>query len=108
MTHPQPTLRRIVFATIVLAVLLPATFSVASRASAQTRSPLPFPDGAPRAVIKSVMPADPSVPSAATVSRAGLSAAATAGFLLYVGDVIETQRVKVTVEFFDEPYAESG
>jgi beta-lactam-binding protein with PASTA domain/TolA-binding protein len=94
---------RILWPALLLATILLAAFKIDQ---AQTRSPLPFPGGAPKAVIKSVMPADPMVRSGATVSRAGLSATATPGFLLYVGDVIETQSVKVTVEFLDEPYAE--
>ena len=106
MTHAQPLVRRIVFTTIVLIAFLPATLNIAARVSAQTRSPLLFPNGAPRAVINKVMPADPNVPSDASVLRAGVRATATPGFLLYEGDVIETQSVKVTVDFLDEPYAE--
>ncbi|HBB98247.1 MAG TPA: hypothetical protein DC054_22915 [Blastocatellia bacterium] len=104
MTHSHRNFSgRILLPVLLLATILLAAFEIDQ---AQTRSPLPFPDGAPKAVIKSVMPADPSVRSIATVSRAGLSAPVTPGFLLYVGDVIETQSVKVTVEFLDEPYAE--
>lgn len=93
--------RRIPWPALLLAMMAAVQID-----QAQTRSPLPFPDGAPKAVVKSVVPADPKVTSGATVSRAGLSAPVTPGFLLYVGDVIETQSVKVTVEFLDEPYAE--
>lgn len=96
--------RRILLLASMLMATLPAIVAMQFSVAAQTRSPLPFPPGAPAALIKRMSPhSQPS--SQATVWRAGVSAPASTGFLLYRGDVIETAAVKVTVVFLDEPYA---